>query len=151
MMSQPIAAAWQMLRTSRGLAHRSSISRMRPRELECSRHERHGIAACVCHPAGEHRDDRARSRIERVDDGTHLSQREECGDVQSKALGGELTHQFRRTLTPGVRHRNLDVDVRAPAAYEKAWRRISSKSSEKTSKEMGRSVMWSSTFRAKPS
>ena len=60
MMWQPIASAWKMLSSSRGLAQMSSAFGRARMTFTRLGHDRHGIAPGVGDAAGEDRDDRRR-------------------------------------------------------------------------------------------
>ena len=90
MMWQPIASAWKMLSSSRGLAQISSGAGRGAQDLAAAAHDRHRIAPGVGDPAGEDRDVARRAVAERLRRRrATCARRHERGDVELDALGGQ--------------------------------------------------------------
>ena len=141
MMWQPIASAWKMFSSSRGLAQISSAFGRGLQHLDGGGHQRHRVAPGVGDAAGEDRDVRTARRRSSASATSRT-----CSSVII-AVTFSLTPacDSRRTRSYGgsplrVGDRDLHVDVARPSvAISRAWRSISANSSENTSNEIGRS------------
>ncbi len=127
MMWQPIASAWTMFSSSRGLAQISSQLRVRRGcTSQRRRHDRDRVAPGVGDPAGEDRDEaggavgeplgRPRRPARAVISAVTFS--------FTPCLPDRRTRSSRR-LALRVGDRDLHVDVVAPRAIARAWRSIS--------------------------
>src|SRR5262249_18295301 len=77
-------------------------------------HMRDRIDAGIGDASGENRDNRRCCRMERVDDGADLIEREDRGDVERHAFGRERADELAGGLPLGVGDWNLNVDVWPP-------------------------------------
>ena len=112
---QPIASAWKMFSSSRGLAQISSACRRELQQFDRRGHQRHRVAAGVGDAAGEHRDVRRRVRPPAPATTSRTWSRVIIAVTFSLTPRvREPVNEIVGRLAAGVGHRNLDVDVLAP-------------------------------------
>ena len=102
MMWQPIASAWKMLSSSRGLAQISSMFGVGAQHLDGRGHQRHRIAAGVGDAPGEHRDAGRRAAGQRRAHVAHLVERQQRRDVQLDARLASARWMQRHDDSPRV-------------------------------------------------
>ena len=142
MMWQPIASAWKMLSSSRGLAQISSAAGA---TLQQSRRRRPSSAPgrARCRRCGRRTPRRSSARPARALRPTSrtCAERHQRRDVQLHAPRWPAAADQRVAgLASRVGHRDLDVDVARPSSRSRcAWRSISANRRRRPRSEIGRS------------